>query len=89
MTLLSVIIIGKILRDKVIIFIYVSRLMKIFLNVMSYTICLAKDVSAYFWEKINLYFMIYHTVLDTVLNARNKSERSLFSYGQAGKDGIM
>lgn len=39
--------------------------------------------------KINLYFIIYHNVLDTVLNARNKRERSLFSYGQAGKHGIM
>lgn len=50
MTLLSVIIIGKILRDKVIIFIYVSRYTKIFINVMSYIICLATAVSEYFWE---------------------------------------
>lgn len=48
MTLVSVIIIGKILRDKIVIFIYVSRHMKIFINVMSYTICLATDVSEYF-----------------------------------------
>lgn len=62
MPLLSVIIIGKILRDKVIIFIYVSRLMKIFLNVMSYTICLAKDVSAYFWENKSILHDLSHCV---------------------------
>lgn len=48
MTLVYVIIIGKILRDKVIIFIYVSRHENI--NIISYTICLATDVLEYFWE---------------------------------------